>query len=169
MALAIGGFVVTAMTRDFDIALDAIDRSLALSPSSALAFGFSSLIRAWQGDDHVAIEHGKMGIRLGPHDPLIYLPYVGLAYANFFSGNFAEAASAAARASAANPRFSVPRYLHAAALARLGLLQEARSMAKVVLELQHGFTISGLVSGNITTVERMAMLGAALREAGLPE
>ena len=30
----------------------------------------------------------KLGIRLSPYDPLIYLPYVGLAYAHFFVGNF---------------------------------------------------------------------------------
>jgi len=101
-------------------------------------------------------------------DLLIYLPYVGLAYAHLFAGNFVEAASAASRASAANPRFSVPRYLHAAALVRLGRLDEAKAMADVLLGLQPGFTISGLVSGNITTPERMRNLAEALHLAGLP-
>jgi tetratricopeptide (TPR) repeat protein len=156
------------MERDYGTALDALDRSLALSPSSALAFGFSSIIRAWLGDDTTAIEHARMGIRLGPHDPLIYLPYVGLAYACFFSGRFGEAASAARRASAANPRFSVPCYLHIASLIRLNRVDEAKSMANILLELQAGFTISGLVSGNITTDDRMDMLAGALHEAGLP-
>jgi TolB-like protein len=168
MALAMGGFVVGVMERDYGTALDALDRSLALSPSSALAFGFSSIIRAWLGDDTTAIEHARMGIRLGPHDPLIYLPYVGLAYACFFSGRFGEAASAARRASAANPRFSVPCYLHIASLIRLNRVDEAKSMANILLELQAGFTISGLVSGNITTDDRMDMLAGALHEAGLP-
>lgn len=169
MALAMGGFVVGVLQRNYEAALEALDRSLALSPSSALAFGFSSIIRAWMGEDATAIEHAKLGIRLSPYDPLIYLPYVGLAYAHFFVGNFVEAASAASRASAANPRFSVPRYLHAAALARLGRLDEARSVAAVLLEVQPGFTISGLASGNITTPERMAMLAGALSQVGLPE
>jgi serine/threonine protein kinase/tetratricopeptide (TPR) repeat protein len=169
MALAMGGFVVGILARNYDTALDALDRSLALSPSSALAFGFSSIIRAYSGEYDAAIEHARMGIRLSPYDPLIYLPYVGLALAHFFAGRFADAASAAVRAAAANPRFSVPRYLHAAALVRLGQIQEAKSMAEVVLELQPGFTISGLISGNVTTRERMSMLAAALREAGLPE
>ena len=169
MALAMGGFVIGVLTRNYGLSLDAIDRSLALSPSSALAFGFSSIIRVLKGEDHTAVEHARMGIRLGSYDPLIYLPYIGLAYAHFFAGNFVEAASAASRASAANPRFSVPRYLHTAALVRLGQLQEATSMAKVLLGLQPGFTISGLVSGNITARERMAMLADALRVAGLPE
>jgi len=168
MALAIGGFVIGVLERNYETALGAIDRSLALSPSSALAFGFSSIIRAWTGDD-AGIEHAKIGIRLSPYDPLIYLPYVGLAYAYFFKGNFVDAASAASLASLANPRFSVPRYLHTAAMIRLGQLVEARSMAGVLMELQPGFTISGLVSGQITTPERMKTLATALRKAGLPE
>jgi tetratricopeptide (TPR) repeat protein len=168
MALAMGGFVVGVLERNYDIALEALDRSLSLSPSSALAFGFSSIIRAWQGDDVTAIEHARMGISLGPTDHLIYLPYVGLAYAQFFAGNFVEAANAARRASMANPRFSVPCYLYTASMLRLGRLADARAAAKTLLELQPEFTVSGLVSGNITTPERMAPLADALREAGLP-
>jgi tetratricopeptide (TPR) repeat protein len=169
MALAMGGFVVGVVERDYENALEALDRSLALSPSSSIAFGFSSIIRAWTGDCKTAIEHARIGIRLGPYDPLIYLPFVGLAYAHFFAGNFVEAASAASRASAANPRFSVPRYLHAAALLRLGRTDEAKSMAKVLIELQPGFTVSGLVAGNTTTPERMDLLAGALRQVGLPD
>src|SRR4029077_11158925 len=33
-----------------------------ISPSSALAFGFSSIIHAWMGDHAIAIEHSKIGI-----------------------------------------------------------------------------------------------------------
>jgi TolB-like protein len=168
MALAMGGFVIGILEGDYDTSLDAIDRALALSPSLALAFGFSSIIRAYAGEGYTAIEHAKMGIRLSPFDSLVFLPYVGLALAHFFAGSFSEAASAAVRASAANPRFTVPRYLHAAALVRLGRLDEARAMAKLVLSLQPGFTISGLVSGNAANPERMAMLAEALRESGLP-
>jgi adenylate cyclase len=169
MALAMGGFVVGILERDYETALEAVDRSLALSPSLALAFGFSSIIRAYMGEDSTAIEHARTGIRLSPYDSLVYLPYVGLALAHFFAGNFVEAASAASRASAANPRFSVPRVLRTAALVRLDRLEEAKATAEVLLELQPGFTISGLVSGNITAPERMAMLAEALRRAGLPE
>ena len=170
MALAMGGFVVGILERgEYETGLEAIDRSMTLSPSSALAFGFSSIIRAWMGEESTAIDHAKIALRLSPCDPLIYLPYVGLAIAQFYAGNYVEAASAASRASAANPRFSVPRYLRTAALARLGRLDEAKSMAAVLLELQPGFTIGRLASGTITTPGRMAMLADALREAGLPE
>jgi len=169
MALAMGGFVVAVMERDYTTALDALDRALALSPSSALAFGFSSIVRAWIGDDVTAIAQARIGIRLSPYDPLIYLPYVGLAYANFFAGEWEQAANAARKASHANPRFSVPCYLLTASLVRSGRIAEARSSSERVLELQPGFTVSGLVSGEITTRERMTTLADALRQAGLPE
>ena len=113
MALAMGGFVVGVVERDYENALEALDRSLALSPSSAIAFGFSAIIRAWMGDYATAIEHARIGIRLGPYDPLIYLPFVGLAYAHFFAGNFVEAASAASRASLSSPVTLPPWGSHA--------------------------------------------------------
>ena len=163
-----GGFVIGVLERNYEAALEALDRSLALSPSSALAFGFSSIIRAWIGEDTTAVEHARMGIRLSPYDPLIYLPYVGLAYACFFMGAFMEAASAARRAAAASPRFSVPRYLNTAALVRLDRIEDAKIAAAMVLEVQPGFTVKSLASGNITTPERMEMLTDALHKAGLP-
>ena len=167
-ALATGGFVIGGVGGDFETAVDALDRSIALSPSSALAFGLSSVIRAWVGDYQIAIEHAQMGIRLGPHDPLVYLPYVGLAYAHFFAGNFVEAAAAGRRGLAANPKFSVPCYLQVASLARLGRLEEASAMARLLLELQPGFTVSSLILGYLSDRGRLKMIGDALLEAGLP-
>ena len=169
LALAMGGFVVGVTERNYAVATEAIDRALALSPSSAIAFGFSALIRAWSGDYDRAIEHADIGIRLGPLDPLIYLPFTGLAYAHFFAGRYDAAEIAAGKAVAASPRFSVPRYLHAAALCRLGRLAEASAEAAVLLELQPGFTVAGLVAGGITTPERIAALAGSLREIGLPD
>jgi tetratricopeptide (TPR) repeat protein len=111
------GFTIGVVEHDYETAIDAIDRSLALSPSSALALGFSSILRAWTGDDATSIRHAQTGIRLSPYDPLIYLPYVGLTYAYYFTGRFDEALTAAGRASQANPRFSVPCVFQTAALA----------------------------------------------------
>jgi serine/threonine protein kinase/tetratricopeptide (TPR) repeat protein len=170
MALALGGFVVAATEGPSEeIATDALDRAIALSPSSALAFGLSSVVRAWRGDTATAIEHARAAIRLSPFDPLIYLPYVGLAYSHFFAAEWTDAAVAARRASQANPRFSVPVFLLAAALVRLGRLDEARSAAARLLELQPGFTVSGMVTGYAILTKRITMVGDALRELGLPE
>ena len=167
-ALAMAGFTIGIVEHDYETAIDAIDRSLALSPSSALALGFSSIIRAWTGDDATSIRHAQTGIRLSPYDPLIYLPYVGLTYAYYFTGRFDEALTAAGRASQANPRFSVPCVFQTAALASLGRLTEAAASARRLLELEPSFRI-GLISSYSSNKERFATLADALRRAGLPE
>ena len=167
-ALAIAGFVIGVVERDHEAAIDAIDRGLALSPSSALAYGFSAIIRAWKGDTSTAIQHAETALRHSPYDPLIYLPYVGMAYAQFFAGHFEAAATAAGRALQANPRFSVPCYLQTAALARLGQLDKAAASASHLLQLQPDFTITSLVGGKFTSADRLAMLAEALRRAGVP-
>ena len=167
LALAIGGFVIGVVERDFETGLDAIDRSLALSPSSALAFGFSSILRARKGDASTAVSHADSAIRHSPYDPLIYLPYVGLTYAHFFARRFEEAVKAGNRASQANPRFSVPCYLQTAALAHLGHEAEAAASARHLLELQPSFTITSLIASKFTHPENIALLADGLRKAGV--
>ena len=167
-ALAMAGFVIGVVEHDYETALYALDRSLALSPSSALALGFSSIIRAWTGADATSIAHAETAIRLSPYDPLIYLPYVGLAYAYFFTGRLEELLTAVGRAAQANPRFSVPAVFQTAVLASLGRVDAAAASARHLLELEPGFRISQIASLS-SNKARLAMLAEALRQAGLPE
>jgi adenylate cyclase len=168
-ALALAAFIVGIFERDYETAFNAFDRSLALNPSSALAFGLSSLIRAWNGDGATAVEHAERALRLSPFDPLSFNAYNGTAYAHYFAGQFDEAARAASMATQANPRFIVPWILRAAALAKAGRIDEAKASAQRVLNLQQSFTISSFLAGNFTSEERLAVLGDGLRQAGLPE
>jgi adenylate cyclase len=170
VALATAGFVIAAAGRDYETALTAFDRSFALSSSSALVFGFSSIVRAWMGDDVIAVEHANRALRLSPFDPLIYMPYIGLAYAHFAAGRFEEAAAAARFASQSNPRFSVPQMLHAAALAMLGRKEDAKATVERLLELQPGITVAtALLSARCVNPKHIDALENALRRAGLPE
>ena len=147
----------------------AFDRSFALSSSSALALGFSSIVRAWKGDDATAVDQAERAVRLSPFDSLLYLPYVGLAYAHFAAGRFEEAANAAARASQSNPKFSMPLVLHAAALANLGRGEEARVVAGRLLEIEPDLTVSTAIqSARFANPDKNAELGDALLLAGLP-
>jgi adenylate cyclase len=169
-ALATAGFVIAVMEYDYSTATAAFDRSFALSNSCALALGFSSIVRAWQGDDVMAVDHAQRAIRLSPYDPLLYIPYIGLAYAHFAEGRFADAAAAAARASESNPKFSMPYVLHAAALASLGRPEEARMVIDLLRNVEPHLTVrTALRSARFADPERKSQLGAALRRAGLPD
>lgn len=169
-ALATAGFVIAVIEYDYATATDAFDRSFALSSSSALALGFSSIVRAWKGDDAMAVDQANRAIRLSPFDPLLYLPYVGLAYAHFAAGRFEEAAAAAGRASQSNPKFSMPYVLHAAALANLGRGEEAAAVADRLREVEPDLTVSTAIrSARFAEPDKNAELGNALLRAGLPE
>jgi adenylate cyclase len=169
-ALATGGFVIAVAGRDFETALSAFDRSFALSSSCAFTLGFSSIVRAWKGDDLIAVEHGTRALRLSPFDPLIYLPYGGLAYAHFAAGRFEEAVAAASLATQSNPRFTVLHMLHAASLASLDRSEDAKTVVQRLAELQPGITVAtAILSARYVNPKNIAALENALRLAGLPE
>jgi adenylate cyclase len=168
-ALATAGFVIAVIEYDYGTAAAAFDRSFALSNSCALALGFSSIVRAWQGDDSTAVDHAERAIRLSPYDPLLYLPYVGLAYAHFAAGRFDEAAVAAGRASQSNPKFTMPYVLHAAALATLGREHEARAVVHTLRNLEADLTVATAIrSARFADPAKKDQLADALLEAGLP-
>jgi len=169
-ALATAGFVIAVCGRDYESALNAFNRSFALSGSLAPALGFSSLVRAWKGDDAIAVEQANRALRLSPFDPLIYLPYIALAYAHFAAGRFEEMVSAANLATQSNPRFTPPLILLAAALGCLDRSEDAQTVVQRLLELQPGTTVcTAILSARYVDPQNIAALANALRRAGLPE
>jgi adenylate cyclase len=169
-ALAIAGLVIGFLDpRDYAAALDAFDRSLTLSPSSALALGFSAVTRAWRGESASAIQQAEQALRLSPFDPLSNIRHMAIAIAHFVAGRFEEAAAAANRAAQAQPRFSPPYWMRAAALANLGRADEAKIVAQRLLEVQPQFTIASITSAPFANREILDALGNALRRVGLPE
>jgi adenylate cyclase len=169
-ALAIAGLVIGFLDpRDYEGALDAFDRSFALSNSSALALGLSALTRAWHGESAIAIEQAELALRFSPFDPLTNQRHMAIAIAHFVAGRFEESAVAANRSVQANPRFSPPYWMRAAALANLGRLDEAKLVAQRLLEVQPQFTIASITSAPFANPEILAALGDALRHVGLPE
>jgi len=167
--LATAGFVIGLVAHDYETAMNAIDRALALTGSSALALGFGSIILAHAGQTALAIDYSERAIRLSPTDFTLYLPYSGLATAYCAAGNFTEAAVAGSKAAQANPRFSYPQVLQAAALSALGRLDEAKAVTRRVLELEPKFTVAEFVRAHTGRAEIWDPLGKALRGIGLPE
>jgi tetratricopeptide (TPR) repeat protein len=169
-ALAVAGLVIGFLEpRDYESALNAFDRSLALSNSSALALGLSALTRGWHGESAIAIEQAELALRLSPFDALTNQHHMAIAIAHFVGGRFEESAVAANRSVQANPRFSPPYWMRAAALANLGRVDEAKIVAQRLLEVQPQFTIASITSAPFANPEILAALGDALRHTGLPE
>ena len=169
-AMSIAAFVRANLTRDYDAAVEVLDRALAMNGSSALAFGFSALISAHSERHARAVEHAHTALRLSPlNDPMNYHPYCALALTHLFAGTFADAARYAALAIRANPGFSVPYVYLVAGHVGLGDVDAARTAARRLLEIAPDFTVGGYARMNLFRPPLTERIAAALRKAELPE
>ena len=168
-ALAIAALVLAYDRHDVSTALKVFDRALELSNCNVFALCFNAAILAWIGRSELAIERAQRALRLGPFDSLIWRAHHALSIAYFDSHRYGDAADSARSVIAANSAYSLPRAILAAALLRLGRLDEARAAARTVLEHEPSFTIHGTARYAELEPAVFRPMADAWREAGLPE
>ncbi len=168
VALSLGGFGLGLIAHDREAARQAFEAALALSPSCALTYMFGSVVRAFAGDPDRGIEWGERALRLSPFDPMSYVPWSAISRGHFQRGEYEAAAEAAQKMFQANPYWSPAHVLLAATHVKLGRLDAAKSAAARVLELEPGFTISGMCAAMDIHPSLAEPLSEALLTAGLP-
>jgi adenylate cyclase len=168
-ALAIAALVLAYDGHEIATALKVFDRALEISNSNIFVLCWNAAILAWTGKTELAIERAQRALRLGPFDSLRWRAHHALAVAYFHCQRYADAADAARNAIDGNPVYSIPRAFLTAALIRLGRAEEARAMAKTVLECDPSFTISGTSRYSELEPAVFRPMADSWREAGLPE
>ncbi|MCK1385145.1 winged helix-turn-helix domain-containing protein [Bradyrhizobium sp. 21] len=169
LALTLAGFSIGMDGHDRYAAFTALEAAVVISPSSALTYILGSVMLGWGGDADRAIEWSEQGMRLSPFDSWAFAAFDAQALGHFHRGRYEEACRAAYRSVQANPRHSITYVQLAAALAKLGRLQEARAAAARVIELHPTFRYSRQFSGVNCAPALASSLGDALCAAGLPE
>ena len=168
-ALTLAGFSIGMDGHDRAAAFTALEAALAISPSSALTYILGAVLFGWGGEAERAIEWSERGMRLSPFDPWAFAAFDAQAMSHLLCGRYDEACRAAYRSVQANPAHSITYVQLAAALAKLGRLEEARAAAARVLELHPTFRYSRQFAGVNCAPALAQCLGDALRLAGLPE
>lgn len=168
-ALTLAGFSLGMDGHDRNAAFTALEAALAISPSSALTYILGSVVLGWSGEAERAIEWSERGMRLSPFDPWAFAAFDAQAMSHLLRGRYDEACRAAYKSVQANPAHSITYVQLAAALAKLGRLEEARAAASRVLELQPTFRYSRQFAGVNCAPALAECLGDALHAAGLPE
>jgi adenylate cyclase len=169
LALTLGGFVMGLVAHDRDIARQAIETAMALSPSCALAYNLGSVVMVFGGDAERAIEWSEQALRLSPVDPMNFAPWLSLCLGHFQQGDYETASEAAHKTFQANPNWSSAHFVMAATDAKLGRMDEARQAGRRVLELQPDFTVTALLNSFAIQPALAEPLRDALLAAGLPE
>jgi adenylate cyclase len=85
-ALALGAFVIGMVEHDRVTAIEAFERALALSPSSAFALFLGCGVLAWAGEAERAIDWAERALRISPIDRLAWLPSTSLPSRIFSAG-----------------------------------------------------------------------------------
>jgi TolB-like protein len=169
LALTFAAFSIGMDGHDRAAAFAAFDAALAVSPSTALAYILGGVILGWTGDAERAIAWGERGMRLSPFDPWAFAAFHAMMLGHFQRGRHEASAEAAYKAVQTNPAHSISYMLLAAALARLGRIEQAKAAAARVLELQPSFRYSRQFAGVNCASDLASALGEAFRAAGLPE
>jgi TolB-like protein/class 3 adenylate cyclase/Flp pilus assembly protein TadD len=147
----------------------ALDRNLAQALSQ-IGMGKIYSGRAEETEAHIV-----EALRLSPRDTLAYIWMNFAGWANNLLGLHEQAVAWSRRAIEANRNFSMPYFNLGIALARLGRLDEARSVVTAGHALTPSFTISSYrasftsITDDPTALAQMESLTDAQRMAGLPE
>ncbi|SCB50032.1 Tetratricopeptide repeat-containing protein [Rhizobium miluonense] len=169
VALTLAGFSIGMDGHDRAAAFTAFEAALDISPSSALTYILGSVILGWGGEAERAIEWSERGMRLSPFDSWAFAAFDAQAMSHLLRGRYDEACRAAYKSVQANPAHSITYVQLAAALAKLGHLDEARAAAARVLELQPAFRYGRQFAGVNCAPALAEAMGGALRDAGLLE
>ena len=169
LALAFAAWALAFFERDYDVALDSVQRALASTPNSPIVLSLSALVHAYSGRFNVAIKHAETSLRFSPFDPMRFVAELAAAYGHFFTECYDEAAEAAQRSAHINPQFLPALTLIVASRTRCGQPQEVQAAARNLLSLSPDFRIGDLVRVGRFAPPLIEKYAAALREAGLPE
>jgi adenylate cyclase len=123
--LANAAFVLGNLGEDIGVMIGLVDRALALNPSFARGWFVSGLLRNFDGQHDVAIEHLETALRLSPRNRN---PLIAMSSAYFFARRFDEAAAKLLLSVEDNPGFPHPYRFLAACYAHMGRLDEARAI-----------------------------------------
>jgi adenylate cyclase len=127
---------VLFVERRFDDAIAEFERSLALDPNMAEAYGALGHVYVDIGQYEKAIEFFDQAIRFSPQNQQLASWYTGKGHACFGLKQYDQAIEWARRSIASNPNFGPPHSILAAALALTGHEAEARDVLQRSIALR---------------------------------
>jgi adenylate cyclase len=109
---------------DIDVAIELVDRALAVNPSFARGWVISGMIRLWAGQPELAIDHFETSLRLSPHARRAgTFAYIGIGH--FFAERFEDAVAMLLRSLQEHPGWAPTYRFLAACYAHMGRLDDA--------------------------------------------
>ncbi|MBV9702640.1 MAG: adenylate cyclase [Methylobacteriaceae bacterium] len=170
--LRLAGIAIGDLAREYDLALSAMGRSLALNPNSAQAHNSAGWLDLLVSEPESAIRHFEQAIRLSPLDPEMGIVFSGIATAHFIAGRFGTALDWAERTLRERPGNLVGHRMVVASLVQLGRADEAVAARRRMQETWPDLRLAHLRATSLSSYKDPAigkLVGDSLTAAGLPE
>nr|WP_274613572.1 adenylate/guanylate cyclase domain-containing protein [Bradyrhizobium acaciae] len=163
------GHVLTYLGHDYDLGSSMVEEAIALNPNLGFAWYSRGWVSLMRGETERAIESFDHMIRLSPLDPLRVSAWIGMAHAYFWLERYAEGCRVARRSLRFNSNaHSLGAFIINAI--RAGDAEEARKAIARLLRVHPGFRTSHISEAfPVRDAALRDQIGAALRDAGLPE
>ena len=168
--LWMSAFAIWNMAEDRERAIELFTRSLAINPNSAMALTLAGWVEVMRGNQSAGRAMLERALRLNPRDPRGWLVSGAMAIAAVNDEDYPQAIHWAEKALAQNRRFAVALRVLTVALVKSSQHDRATQVARELLKVEPGFSISGFLSRIPFPLEAMARTYAeAFRIAGVPE
>jgi adenylate cyclase len=169
LGLAVYGHMQGYLHKDHETAMAILERAIAVGPSCALAWTYSSLTAGIMGDGPGAVTRARQALRLSPIGPDAGCWHEhALSQAQYLVGNYAEAIEWGYRAARHGRQSSNLRCL-AAALVAAGRMEEAHAVGRRLMEALPNFRLSAFSAYTPLKGPVRDLFVERLRQAGLPE
>ncbi len=169
LGLAIYGHMQSFIRKDYDTALEYLDRALAAGPSCAMAWTMSSATYGYLGEGATAVLRAEHGLRLSPLDSHVFMHEAILSQAHYINGNYDEAIAWGRKSAQHNPQLTSNLRVLTASLVAVGKVDEAREMARELLSVEPTFGLRAFAARTPLRGAILDILVDRLRAAGLPE
>ncbi len=168
-ALASYGHYRSYLNRDYGGALNLFDRALNAAPNDSIVWKWSSSTYSYIDEGDEAVRRAERALELSPRDPFIFGIYSSLCLAHYTRGDYEQAVHWGRLSQRANSHYTSNSRFLTAALVADGHSQEARAVARTIVDQDPMFSVRQTVARHpFQDADKRLLLGLRLLEAGLP-
>jgi len=142
IALAFASQIAAYISKDYETALAAADRALAICPNSFVVSSRCGWVKLYVGQAGEAVDCFMRAIRLSPLDPYTFNAPVGMAAARLMEGKPEEAERWARQALQRNAKFAAAHRVLIFALVEQARVEDAREALRKMLIVSPDYTLS---------------------------
>lgn len=162
------GVVLMQVGRDYERAIATLERAVAINPFDPQSNQRAGIAHMLVGNLDKAVSYYRRSLELAQDDA--HTALTGLAHIEVYRGNLESAIDYGTRALGSQSNFNPTYWVLITANVRLGRMDEAVRLRKVLQALVPDLTISRIMRHHrVRGTERHEILMEGLRQAGLPE